>query len=204
MHRGILAAGAVVVIAATACTGTNAADDPPIIDPGAPGDSPAPVPTEDLEQGEDPDHNEADAKFMVHMIEHHKQALEMSELAEDRADRDAIVSIAERIYDGQDAEIKAMQGWVNSNVENPEDYEIDHSEMKGMASPEEMDELEGSSGDDFDQLFVDLMVTHHEGGVTMAENVLINGSSDTISGFANEVISTQRGEIARLENIIDD
>ncbi|WP_393915925.1 DUF305 domain-containing protein [Halostreptopolyspora alba] len=205
MHRWILvAAGAAATIALTACTGSDAVDDPPIVDPGAPGDSPSPVPTEDLEEGEDDGHNEADAEFMVQMIEHHKQALDMSELAEDRADRDAIVSIAERIYDAQNAEIKAMQGWVDSNVDDPQEYEIDHSEMPGMATPEEMAELEDSSGDDFDRLFVDLMVTHHEGGVTMAEDVLIDGESDMISSFASDVIATQRGEIARMRDIIDD
>ncbi len=202
MHRGILAAGAVAAIALTACTGTDAAEDPPIIDPGAPGDSPTPVPTEDLEEGEDDGHNDADEMFMVQMIEHHKQALDMSELAEDRADRDAITAIAERIYDAQEVEITAMQGWVDANVENPEDHE-GHN-MPGMASPEEMAELEESSGDDYDQLFVDLMVTHHEGGVTMAEEVVINGDSAMINTFASDVITTQRGEIARMENILDD
>ncbi|WP_046469521.1 DUF305 domain-containing protein [Allosalinactinospora lopnorensis] len=229
MHRWVLAAGAATLVAVSACTGSDSAEGPPVLDPGAPGDSPSPASEERLESAaEDGGHNEADVEYMAKMIEHHKQALEMSELAEDRAEHDGVKGIADRISVAQSSEIEAMEGWLETNVygpakENPnhQNYcgldeegtshhdedcptDVDHSDMPGMATEAELAELAEVTGAEFDELFVELMVDHHEGGVSMAEDILVDGDSSAIRTMASDVIAEQRAEIARMRGMIED
>ncbi|MBB6170847.1 uncharacterized protein (DUF305 family) [Nocardiopsis mwathae] len=234
MRSWILAAGAAVVLAgAAACSGDGGGSDgPPALDPGAPGDSPTPASEERIAAAaEEVGHNEADVDFLLRMIEHHSQALEMSDLAEDRADNEAITAIADRIAAAQGAEIDVMQGWLEEHVygparENPNhrNYcgvdgakggdgggsgahhggdvtcptDLDHSSMPGMATEAQMKELRQAEGAEFDELFAELMIAHHQGGVDMAEDVVIDGKDTTVLKIANDVISEQNAEIKRI------
>lgn len=218
---------AVVVMGVTACTGSEDEDAPPVLDPGAPGDEPTPVTEEEIAAAVDITHNEADFEFMHLMIAHHGQAIEMTDLVPDRYDNEDIDTIAARMSAGQSGEIDLMESWLEANVygpgrENPahqnycglnidtghhdgECVEIDHTheDMQGMLTPEEMDELTDASGAEFDELFVDYMVYHHEGAISMAEEVVREGEHPIVYSMASEMAVEQSAEINRLRGILE-
>ncbi|GHC90169.1 lipoprotein [Nocardiopsis terrae] len=235
MRRLALAAGtALVLLGASACTGEDGGQDSAnVIAPGAPGESSTPAtPDQIAALAEEQGHNEADVTYLVKMIEHHAQALEMTDLVEERHERDGIERIADRISAAQGPEITAMESWLEENVfgparENPAhqnfcglegdgshhsedgevvecDLQVDHEDMEGMASPEEMERLAGAEGGDFDQLFVELMTVHHQGAVTMAEEVMAQGKDQEILRMANDLIAEQNTEISRMEQVLSE
>lgn len=234
MRRLALTAGtALVLLGASACTDEDGQGSANVIAPGAPGASSSPATEEQIAAlAEEQGHNEADVIYLVKMIGHHAQALEMTDLVPERYERDDIERIADRIASAQAPEITAMESWLEENVfgparENPAyqnfcglegegahqhgqggdalacDLDIDHDDMPGMASQEEMEQLAQAEGNEFDRLFVALMTVHHEGGVTMAEEVLAEGKDQTVLRMANDVIAEQNAEIARMEQVLE-
>ncbi|NYH51263.1 uncharacterized protein (DUF305 family) [Nocardiopsis arvandica] len=235
MRRLALAAGtALALLGASACTGDDGGQESAnVIAPGAPGESSSPATADQIAAlAEEQGHNEADVTYLVQMIEHHSQALEMTDLVPERYERGGIKSIADRISAAQGPEITAMESWLEESVfgparENPAhqnfcglegdgthhgedgdvpacDLEVDHDDMPGMASEEEMERLAAAEGDEFDRLFVELMTVHHEGAVTMAEDVLAEGKDQTVMRMANDVIAEQNADIARMELVLEE
>ncbi|WP_304451361.1 DUF305 domain-containing protein [Nocardiopsis sp. YSL2] len=234
MRRLALAAGtALVLLGASACTGAEEPVSGNVIAPGAPGESASPATAEQIAAlAEEQGHNEADVFYLVNMIEHHRQAIEMTELVAERHERDDIESISDRISAAQGPEITAMESWLEENVFGPAReneahqnfcglegdgthhdeggdvptcrLEVDHDDMPGMATDEELDDLAAAEGDDFDRLFVELMTTHHQGGVTMAEEVLEEGKDHTVLRMANDLIAEQSSEINRMAEILEE
>ncbi|MFW6641791.1 DUF305 domain-containing protein [Nocardiopsis algeriensis] len=230
MRRLALVTGtALTLLCTSACTGEEEPQEAAnVIAPGAPGESSSPATSEQIAAlAEEQGHNEADVTYLVLMIEHHGQALEMAELAPERHEREDIGRIADRIAAAQGPEITVMEGWLETNVfgparENPAyenfcglegsghhggdggcDLGVDHGDMPGMASPEDMERLEAAEGDEFDQLFVELMTAHHEGAVTMAEEAMENGEDQEVLRMANDVIAEQNAEIERMRQALE-
>jgi uncharacterized protein (DUF305 family) len=235
VRRLALATGAALaLLGATACTGDeDGRESANVIAPGAPGESSSPATADQIAAlAEEQGHNEADVTYLVMMIEHHSQALEMTDLVPERHERDGIERIADRISAAQGPEITAMESWLEENVfgparENPAhqnfcglegdgthhgedadvpacELDVDHADMPGMATPEELEQLAEAEGDAFDRLFVELMTTHHEGAVTMAEDAMAEGRDQTVLRMANDVIAEQNAEIGRMAEVLED
>ncbi len=118
-------------------------------------------------------HNAADTAFAQGMIPHHRQAVEMAELASTRAGSAEVKKLAEEIRKAQDPEIRTLSGWLTAWGEPvPAEGSGDHSAhgagAAGMMSAQEMDGLKAASGGAFDTAFMELMIKHHEGAVAMA------------------------------------
>lgn len=151
---------------------------------------------------ESADFNDADVMFAQMMIPHHEQAIEMSEIALDPASgaSAAIQDLAIRIRDAQDPEIELMKGFLATwgAPLNPEDG-MDHSSMmEGMLTVEELDELAGLQGSEFDVRWAQAMIAHHKGAVAMAEDVLSDGKNAETRKLAEEIIANQQAEIDEL------
>lgn len=151
------------------------------------------------------DFNDADVMFAQMMIPHHEQAIEMSEIALDPASgaSAAIQDLAIRIRDAQDPEIELMKGFLTTwgAPVNPEDG-MDHSSMmEGMLTVEELDELAGLQGSEFDTRWAQAMIAHHKGAVAMAEDVLADGKNPETRKLAEEIIANQQAEIDELSLI---
>ena len=151
------------------------------------------------------DFNDADVMFAQMMIPHHEQAIEMSEIALDSASgaSAAIQDLAIRIRDAQDPEIELMKGFLTTwgAPVNPEDG-MDHSSMmEGMLTVEELDELAGLQGSEFDTRWAQAMIAHHKGAVAMAEDVLADGKNPETRKLAEEIIANQKAEIDELSLI---
>ena len=207
----------ILLLAATGCSSGEAAPKPsggavgssaPVIIPGRPGEpARTATPGQTVKAaGEEP--NVADVRFIQMMIPHHEQALEMSALVKDRSEDQQIRALAERIEAGQGAEITAMQSWLRTNGKSLTGSGHDHAghgsmmKMPGMATPEQMADLKAASGKEFDRLFLQLMINHHRGAMTMADEVLKSGRDVTVDRMALDVNMSQGAEIRRMQNML--
>ena len=161
----------------------------------APGEAPSDAETAGQEQ-----HNEADVEFARMMIPHHEQAVEMADLADDRAGEE-VGALSNEIRDAQGPEIEQMQQMLQDWDADP-GQDMDHSGMDGMLSDEQMEELAAGEGEEFDTLFLELMIEHHEGAVDMAETVLEEGTAPEAQQLAEEIEQTQEEEIEQMHTML--
>ncbi|MFD0436679.1 DUF305 domain-containing protein [Streptomyces chartreusis] len=176
---------------------------PSVIVPGKPGESNRMLSAEEAERqrAEDDSPNSADVSYARMMIAHHTQALEMTELAPDRAESTKVTKLAERIAAAQKPEIAAMQGWLKTQGKAEHGDGHDHGSMPGMATEAQLEKLRAARGKAFDQLFLTLMITHHEGAITMATDVKGQGNNIRVEEMADEVIAQQTSEITRMRDM---
>jgi uncharacterized protein (DUF305 family) len=143
-------------------------------------------------------------RFMQGMIGHHAQALEMTALLPSRTSRDDMRLFARRIEISQADEIAMMQDWLRSRGQQVPDAHAHHGHgalMPGMLTPAEMQRLADAKGDEFDRLFLELMIKHHEGALTMVTALFATpaaGQEVEIFAFASDVDADQRMEIERM------
>ncbi|MGC0386634.1 DUF305 domain-containing protein [Streptomyces sp. SAI-129] len=150
-------------------------------------------------------HNAADVAFAKGMIPHHRQAVEMADLAPDRAQSAEVKKLAADIKKAQDPEIKTLSGWLTSwGVDVPAEGAMDHSmhDMGGMMTAEEMTELENASGKAFDTAFMEMMIKHHEGAVDMAKTEQADGAYGPAKKMAGEIIDSQSAEIEQMNQLL--
>ena len=151
---------------------------------------------------ESADFNDADVMFAQMMIPHHEQAIEMSDIALDpnTGASAAVIALATQIKGAQDPEISQMKNLLTTWGMPMEMGSMDHSSMMdGMLSLEEMDTLGQLKGAEFDKAWAKGMIAHHEGAITMANDVLANGKNSEILALANAVVSGQSTEIEILK-----
>ncbi|MEV3970591.1 DUF305 domain-containing protein [Streptomyces sp. NPDC050698] len=181
-----------------------AADGPAVIAPGEPGEANRTLSAEEAadarEENDSP--NSADVSYVRMMIEHHAQALVMTELAPRHAGSKDVKRIAERIAAGQKPEIGAMKGWLKSYGKPLKAERHEHATMPGMATPAQLKKLRASDGKAFDRLFLALMTTHHQGAITMATDVKGQGNNIRVEEMADEVIAQQTSEITRMRSML--
>ncbi|HEX2316737.1 MAG TPA: DUF305 domain-containing protein [Thermomonospora sp.] len=196
----IAAVAVTAVVALTACgdDGTDAGH-------GQHGSAPSATATADRQ----PAHNDADVAFAQGMIPHHRQAVEMADLAATRASSREVKDLAAAIKRAQDPEIRTMTGWLTLWGEPVPSPGADHGGhgghggMPGMMSPEQMQRLRDAEGKAFDTAFLELMIEHHRGAVTMAETERAKGAFPAARQLAATIITTQNAEITRMTALLD-
>jgi len=186
------------------------AQDAPIVQPGAPGEPAREISAEEAIEIAVTSYSPDDVLFMQDMIPHHNQAMQMAELVADRTNRPELVDVAGRINVSQRDEIDFMQQWLSSRGEREPDptahdaMHVDHK-MAGMATPEQMDELAQADGVDFDRLFLQLMITHHDGAVTMVEDLHEQPGAafdPVLFDFTTDVTNGQSAEMERMNVLL--
>jgi uncharacterized protein (DUF305 family) len=143
------------------------------------------------------------------MIVHHLQALEMVELVATRSQNGDIRLLAQRIELSQVDEIGLMERWLEARGESvtlPENHEMHEPHMMpGMLTPEQMASLEAARGSEFDRLFLESMIQHHEGALVMVAELFASpraGQETEISQFASHVEADQGIEIRRMSQML--
>jgi len=161
-----------------------------------------------------PPHTAADVSFMSGMIGHHAQAILMAGWAVSHEAGSAVRLLCERIVVGQRDEIALMQGWLQDRGEPVPDGDPAHQMMAGMAHPklmpgmltlEQLSQLDGARGAEFDRLFLRFMIQHHEGAVTMVDQLLGSvggGQDDTVFKLASDVYADQTTEIDFMSKML--
>lgn len=152
-----------------------------------------------------------DTRFLHHMIGHHAQALLMTELVPSRAGSAGIKLLAERIDISQKDEVSLMRRLLQQRGKPlPDDGE--HAEhMRGMAMPgmltdAEMARLSAVTGTAFERLFLELMIKHHQGALTMVRELLGSqgaGQDSEMFRLVADIDADQRSEIARMQSMLD-
>ncbi|MFF9624362.1 DUF305 domain-containing protein [Streptomyces griseosporeus] len=204
-------AAAVLLLTALALTGCDSGPDtdaspsggPSVLVPGNPGEPNRTLSAQDAaeQRAEDDTPNSADVAYARMMIAHHEQALEMTRLAPEQAGSEAVRRLAERISAAQGPEIYAMTSWLKTNGKSPTAEGHDHHTMPGMATEAQLARLREARGAAFDDLFLTLMITHHEGAITMATDVKAQGNSVVVEEMADDVIAQQTSEITRMRRM---
>ena len=155
-------------------------------------------------------HNDADTMFVQMMIVHHEGAIEMAQLAAEKAATPEVQDLGERIAAAQSPEIELMTGWLESWGEEPIADEMDGMEgmdhggmdMEGMNQEEVMSELSSLSGTEFDKRFLELMIDHHRGAIEMAETEQADGENPDALELAQKIVDDQTAEIAEMETLL--
>jgi uncharacterized protein (DUF305 family) len=192
-------------IAAAACRTAPDARRPQIVQPGAPGEPTRVIDAASASDLSRVQHTAADVRFMQSMIGHHAQALEMTALLPSRTTREDMRLLAQRIEVSQADEITLMQRWLDVRGERAPDAHAHHAPgaalMPGMLAAEEMGRLAGARGAEFDRLFLEFMIKHHEGALVMVRDLFATaaaGQEADVFAFASDVDADQRIEIARM------
>ena len=182
---------------------------PPIVQPGAPGEPSRRISAEEASDLAGIQFGDADVNFMQGMISHHAQALEMTVLLATRSERDVMHKLAKRIEISQEDEIKMMQEWLRARGQEITEVDAHHAHgaelMPGMLTAEEMSQLDGASGVAFDRLFLELMVKHHRGALTMVKDLLSQrgaAQDSQLFAFTSDITGDQSMEIDRMDAML--
>ena len=168
------------------------------------------------------DHNDADVAFASDMITHHAQALSMVDLTLDRPLDPEVQALAEDIREAQAPEIETMADWLTKWGEKvPETMrdhanaghdmddmsdnmdDMGHSDMPGMMTAEDMDAMENASDAEFQDMWLEMMIDHHEGAIEMAETEQDDGQFKDAVDLAGQIIDAQKQEIDTMQGLLD-
>ncbi|MEU1673088.1 DUF305 domain-containing protein [Streptomyces roseifaciens] len=152
-------------------------------------------------------HNQADVAFAQGMVPHHRQAIVMSEMAENHASSGDVKALAEKIKKAQAPEIDTMTAWLNAWGEPvPRGLSgTGHGSptgMPGMMTDRQMDDLRGTTGSPFDRMFLTMMIAHHQGAIDMAGTEKKQGQYGPAEQLADSIITSQTAEIAQMRTML--
>lgn len=168
------------------------------------------------------EHNDADVAFASDMITHHAQALSMVDLTLDRPLDPEVQALAEDIREAQAPEIETMADWLTSwgedvpatmrdHVNGGHDMDdmsdnmdgMDHDDMPGMMTADDIDELENAGDDQFQDMWLQMMIEHHEGAVEMAEAEQEDGRFKDAVDLAGRIVDAQTQEIDMMKDLLE-
>ena len=202
------------LVVTTSCAGPVGTAGTRIIQPGAPGETAQAFNTAELEAIGGLSHSEADVRFMRGMIPHHGQALDMTALVPTRATTNGFRSMALRMQISQRDEIRLMERWLTEREEDippPNAHRMmmagDMALMPGMLSAGQMEQLTSATGQEFERLFLEFMIMHHEGALTMVQTLFNSsgaGQESLIFKFATDVDADQTIEIMRMRRMLEE
>jgi len=185
-----------------------------VVQPGAPGQPTQTLPS--TTRAKLPPRARKDVEFMQGMIMHHAQAVEMTALIDSRSQNKGLRLLGARISHTQAEEMAFMRRWLASRGEQlsaPMDHmhgmdmpEHGQMLMPGMLTAKQMDELKKASGKEFDRLFLSGMIQHHNGALTMVQDLFDTagaGQDAELFNFATDVDSGQRAEIKIMQTMLD-
>ncbi|MBF2088400.1 MAG: DUF305 domain-containing protein [Synechococcales cyanobacterium K44_A2020_017] len=148
-----------------------------------------------------------DLRFIDAMIMHHQGAVVMAEDAQQASStRPEIQTLASDIIAAQQTEIAEMQAWRQAwYPDAPAEPVMYHAEMghmmpmsADMMSAMMMDVDLGTADDEYDLRFINAMIPHHEGALTMAQEALAKSSRPEIQELAEAIIASQQLEIDQM------
>ena len=152
--------------------------------------------------------SDSDVSFAQQMIPHHQQAVEMADLALTRETSPEVKKLAEQIKAAQGPEIEMMSMWLQSwgaRMEMGEDHsghDMGGMDMSGMMSDDDMQALADAQGAEFDRMWLEMMIAHHQGAISMAEQVKAASSNADVTSLAGAVMTGQAEEIDTMQKLL--
>jgi len=155
--------------------------------------------------GQPAGYNADDVAFATNMIPHHQQAVDLSAMVPDRCTNAGLVALADQISAAQQPEINVMKVFLVQWNENP-DTNSGHaghgSTTQGMVDAATMTKLESLSSEEFDELWLASMISHHQGAIEMAKAEIANGDNVDAKTLANNIVTTQEAEIGQMKQML--
>ncbi|MEN9710572.1 MAG: hypothetical protein RL441_564 [Actinomycetota bacterium] len=147
----------------------------------------------------------ADVMFLQMMIPHHQQAVDMSDLAIKTSKNASLLKIANAIKTAQTSEIAEMHKWLAENGASEDvalpPHHMHNMGMGGMLSDTEMSALAAATGAEFDRLWLEGMIAHHEGALHMV--MMIDDSQNAeMAAFADRITTAQTAEITQMKALL--
>ena len=152
--------------------------------------------------------DDADVSFAQSMIPHHRQAIQMAAMAVGRASNAQVKDLAAKISAAQQPEVDTMNGWLTAwGAPSPMPSMsmgsgMGHGSMPGMMSATDMGSLTAMTGASFDQRFLTMMISHHEGAVEMARQETAQGSDPDVIALAKKIVADQQAEIITMKALL--
>jgi len=161
--------------------------------------------------------NQADVEFATDMIPHHAQAIEMVTLTDERTLDPAVEELANQIRDAQVPEVETMTDWLTSWGKAVPETSIDHANaghdmgdmpsmdggMPGMMSADDIEGLRNASDEEFQDMWLEMMIEHHEGAIEMAKTEQADGKYPDAVSLAKSIESSQSAEIDQIRQLLD-
>jgi uncharacterized protein (DUF305 family) len=147
-------------------------------------------------------HNADDVTFAQGMIPHHEQAVEMAQIAQGNTTNPDVLALANQVLTAQLPEIQIFRAWLAQWDQPAEAGHQGMSGMAGMVDQATMDKLRAARGADFDKLWLESMIAHHQGAITMAQQEIAHGKNQDTISVANTIIATQQGEIDKMKQLL--
>ena len=150
-------------------------------------------------------HNSADVAFATNMIPHHRQAVQMADMALSKATNAQVMSLAATIKGDQNPEIVKMSGWLadwGKPVPSSAMGSMGGMSMPGMMSEADMSRLGKATGATFDRIWVQMMITHHQGALNMAKTELNAGQNPGAHSLARSITTSQSAQISQLRALM--
>jgi uncharacterized protein (DUF305 family) len=206
MRKNFIIGG--IVLASAALLGAcSSSDSPSAMDHSS--SVPAPAPASSTQAA---GHNADDVTFAQQMVPHHSQALDMAKLVPSRSTNPKVLDLASRIEKAQDPEIQQMQSWLTAwgagttssampGMTQEPMPGMNH-EMPGMMSGDDMKKLEKAKGAEFDKMWLEMMIKHHQGAIDMAKTELSKGSNADAKALAQKIIDAQQAEITEMQGLL--
>jgi uncharacterized protein (DUF305 family) len=155
--------------------------------------------------GQPAGYNADDVAFATNMIAHHQQAVELSAMVPDRSTNPDLIALANQISAAQQPEIDVMKVFLVQWNENP-DTNSGHTghggTMAGMVDEATMAKLQALNGAEFDKLWLESMIGHHQGAIEMAKAEVSNGDNVDAKALANKIVTAQEVEIGQMKQML--
>jgi uncharacterized protein (DUF305 family) len=155
--------------------------------------------------GQPAGYNADDVAFATNMIPHHQQAVDLSALVPDRSTNAQLVALAQQISAAQQPEINVMKVFLvqwNENADTNSGHAGHGDAMHGMVDPATMAKLQSLNGAEFDKLWLESMIAHHQGAIEMAKAEIANGDNVDAKTLAKNIVPTQEAEIGQMKQML--
>jgi uncharacterized protein (DUF305 family) len=155
--------------------------------------------------GQPAGYNADDVAFATNMIPHHQQAVDLSALVPDRTTNADLIALANQISAAQQPEIQVMKVFLVQWNENPDTNSghVGHGgTMVGMVDQATLTKLQSLDGAEFDTLWLQSMISHHQGAIEMAKAEIANGDNMDAKSLADNIVTTQQAEIGQMKQLL--
>ncbi|MFG3519856.1 DUF305 domain-containing protein [Nocardia nova] len=147
------------------------------------------------------DYNDADVSFLTMMYPHHAQAVEMAKLVPGRSQNQELITLAANVEKAQAPEMEQFAALLHSFGKPAPQATMNHP-MNGVMTSEQMTQLRNASGADFDRMWLQMMIAHHQGAVDMANTELADGTNADAKALAHNILTAQQAEIQQMRGML--
>lgn len=148
------------------------------------------------------DFNDADVSFLTMMYPHHAQAVQMAELVPSRSQNQQVITLAAAIQQAQAPEMEQFATLLRDFGKPAPSATMDHP-MDGVMTQQQMDALRAATGADFDRMWLEMMIEHHQGAVDMANTEIADGTNAETKALAQNIRTTQQAEIEQMRGMLE-